>query len=382
MLPMVGNDAGVGVRGHEPLSDEAGATGTNESSEPAGMHCSMFGQRFAAEYSGLLRHHQLVRNLARASRESPIAAATGMLPGMTVSSLQTATAAPVVGTAFANDAVPPVAVARNGDAFGSHAVRPSAQALRLAANPRQPGAYPGSQTQLFMPGRNDVRAIEVEDISQGTGGTCTILAAGMSLANDQRGRMWLTRNLRDDGNGNISVNLWNKPMSITLDKIRSMPTGRGDFNGSSTDPRWEIWPKALEAGYVRGAKWLFDVEFYRTRTVGSPNIEMALRAISGPRYHIAQSSGMTEKQFFRNVGAALNEHKVIIAATVDVNQMTPLQKDLEQSYGLIPNHAYAVLGLNAKDGTVWLGNPHGYTQSVPAAVFLRFFPEVGWGYVP
>jgi Calpain family cysteine protease len=246
--------------------------------------------------------------------------------------------------------------------------------LRFAAQPRQPGAYPGSGTQLFVLGPNDTRAIEAEDMSQGTGGTCTILSAGMSLANSERGRMWLTRNLRDEGDGNISVTLWNKPMSIPLGKIKSMPTAYGDSN--PTDTRKEIWPKALEAGYARGAKWLFGIEFRRGLTIGVPRIEMALRAISGSHYHI------TREQLFRNVGDASNEQKVVIAATVDAKQMSPVQKQLEQAYGLVPNHAYAVLGLNAKTDTVWLGNPHGNTQSVPSAVFRAFFPQVGWGYVP
>jgi Calpain family cysteine protease len=267
-------------------------------------------------------------------------------------------------------------------ASGSWGARPTAQDLRLAAQPRQPGAYPGSQTQLFMPGRNDVRAIEFEDVSQGTGGTCTILAAGMSLANTDRGRMWLTRNIRDEGNGNISVTLWNKPMSIGLQRIRTMTAGTGDFNFNRADPRWEIWPKALEAGYARGAKWLFGIEFYRANTVGTPNIETALRAISGPNHYITLSSAMTRDQLFRDVGAALNEQKVVIASTVDAKAMSVVQQQVEQMYGLLPNHAYAVLGLNAKTDTVWLGNPHGYTQSIPASAFRAFFPLVGWGYVP
>jgi Calpain family cysteine protease len=267
-------------------------------------------------------------------------------------------------------------------ATGVHATNPSAQALRLAANPRQPGAYPGSQTQLFMPGVGDPRAIEFRDVRQGSAGTCTILAASMSLASKERGRMWLTRNLRDDGNGNITVTLWNKPMSIPIDKIKTMPAGVGDFNFNPADPRWEIWPKAMEAGYTRGGKWLFGVEFYRSSTVGSPNIDLALRAISGPNRHVAQTSRMTREQLFRDVGAALNDQKVVIAATVDAKQITPVQAEIAQQYGLHANHAYAVLGVNAKNDSVWLGDPHGRTLSISLPAFREFFPAVGWGYIP
>jgi hypothetical protein len=178
------------------------------------------------------------------------------------------------------------------------------------------------------------------------------------------------------------VTLWNKTMPIGLQRIRTMTAGRGDFNFNRDDPRWEIWPKALEAGYARGAKWLFGVEFYRDRTVGTPNIELALRAVSGANHHIELASGMSRDQVFRYLGAALNEQKVVIAGTADAEKLTPVQQQVAQKYGLQPNHAYAVLGLNAKNDTVWLGNPHGYTQSVPTSAFRAFFPLVGWGYIP
>jgi hypothetical protein len=266
-------------------------------------------------------------------------------------------------------------------AAGSWAALASARDLQLAANPRQPGAYPGSRTQTFIPDAADPQAIHWDDVDQGNAGTCTILAASMSLANSERGRMWLTRNLRDDGHGHITVTLWNKPMSISLDRIKTMPAGFGDYNGNPADPRWEIWPKAMEAGYARGARWLFGIKFYRGDTVGSPNIDIALRAISGPNRYIADTSKMTSAQLFRDVGAALNDQKVVIAATVDARQMTPAQTLLRRQYGLLPNHAYAVLGLNAKNNSVWLGDPHGRTLSIPSAAFRSFFPAVGWGYI-
>jgi hypothetical protein len=161
-----------------------------------------------------------------------------------------------------------------------------------------------------------------------------------------------------------------------------MPAGFGDNSNNPADPRREIWPKAMEAGYARGARWLFGIKFRRGVTEGSPNIDLALRAISGPHRHIAQSSTMTHEQLFRDVGAALNDQEVVIAATVDRWQMTPVQVQVGEKYGLYANHAYAVLGVNAKNDTVWVGDPHGRTLSLPSSAFRAFFPAVGWGYIP
>jgi hypothetical protein len=112
------------------------------------------------------------------------------------------------------------------------------------------------------------------------------------------------------------------------------------------------------------------------------NIEMALRAVSGTNHHIELASGLSRDQVFRYIGAALNKQNVVIASTADAEQLTPVQRQVAQKYSLQPNHAYAVLGLNARADTVWIGNPHGYTQSVPTSAFRAFFPLVGWGYLP
>jgi hypothetical protein len=77
-----------------------------------------------------------------------------------------------------------------------------------------------------------------------------------------------------------------------------------------------------------------------------------------------------------------HDQKVVIAATVDRRQMTPVQVQVRDKYRLCANHAYAVLGVNAKNDTVWVGDPHGRMLSLPSSAFRAFFPAVGWGYIP
>jgi hypothetical protein len=256
------------------------------------------------------------------------------------------------------------------------------RALLLALNPRGVGVYPGEQTQMWVQGPLDPQSIHWNDVRQGTAGTCTILAAGMSLANSERGRLLLSRSLQDEGNGKISVTLWDRKMEIDLSRVKTMPARVGDFNGQRSDPRWEIWPKALEAGFARGVKWLFGVEFYRNEVIGSPDLHMALRAVSGKNHHVRDVAPMTPQQIYRDVGAALNDRKVIITGSVDKRAMSAHQQSLQRQHGLLPNHAYAVLGLNEANGTIWLGDPHGRSLSIPVADYLSFFQQIGWGDIP
>jgi hypothetical protein len=267
---------------------------------------------------------------------------------------------------------------------GSPGQMPSRRAVELAlnVNPRGAGVYPGEQTQLYVQSRVDWQSIHWNDVRQGSAGTCTILATAMSLAHSERGRNFLSRSIADQGDGTIAVTLWNRRMPIALSRIKTMPVGAGDFNGSRTDPRWEIWPKAIEAGFARGAKWLFGVEIYRDRNIGRTDLHMALRAVSDKDRYVTDLASMSPQQLTRDVGRALNEQKVIITGSVDARAMSSQQIALQRQYGLIPNHAYAVLGLNAQEGTIWLGDPHGRSLSIPQSAYLSFFDQIGWGYVP
>jgi hypothetical protein len=267
---------------------------------------------------------------------------------------------------------------------GAPGETPPRRALELAANlnPRGPGVYPGEQTQTYVQGVGDAQSIHWSDVRQGSAGTCTILAVTMSLANTERGRNFISRSIEDQGDGTIAVTLWNRRMPIALNRIKTMPAHVGDFNGSRVDPRWEIWPKAMEAGFARGAKWLFNVEIYRDRVIGRTDLHMALRAISDKDIYVTDVASMSPAQLYRDVGRALNEQKVIISGTVGQYAMSSEQIALGQQYGLLPNHAYAVLGLNEGAGTVWLGDPHGRSFSIPASAYLSFFQQIGWGYVP
>ncbi len=252
----------------------------------------------------------------------------------------------------------------------------------LAANPRGAGVYAGEQTQLWAQDPKDPQSIFRNDVRQGTAGTCTGSAVAVSLSHSERGRDSSRATSPTKATATSKCGCGVGPMSIPLDRIKTMPVKVGDFNGQRSDPRREIWPKAFEAGFIRGAKGLFNIEFYRDRVVGAVSLEPALGAGSGSNHYIRDVAGMDSAQIYRDVGAALNDQKVVITGSMDRNDMTPQHAALAHQFQLRPNHAYAVLGLNSQDQTVWLGDPHGKTRSIPVDVYKAFFNTVGWGYIP
>jgi hypothetical protein len=259
---------------------------------------------------------------------------------------------------------------------GIDAAQPGSSRVKLASAEGSDRRLGNTQAQLFVQGQNDALSIDPNDIRQGTAATCTIMAAAGGLANTARGRMALTRILRDTDNGNVTVTLWNKPMSISVDKIKTMPARVGDFNGKPNDPRWEIWPKAMEAGFARGAKYLFNRELYRKpidANEGAP-IGLALKAVTNQPVTVKPLVAIAPKDTLATLGRELNRDKLVLAATHN--------NDGVEAYGLVPRHAYAVLGVNSSNNSVELFDPHGKKLSVSLDVFRRCFNHVGWSQIP
>jgi hypothetical protein len=259
---------------------------------------------------------------------------------------------------------------------GIDATQPGSSSVKLASAEGSDRRIGSNQAQLFVQGKGDVRSIELGDINQGTAATCTILAAAGGLANTQRGRMALTRILRDNDNGTISVTLWGTKMRIPVEKIKSMPAEFGDFNGKRNDPRDEIWPKAMEAGFARGAKYLFNRELYRKpidANEGAP-IGLALKAVTNQPVTVKPLVAIAPKDTLATLGRELNRDKLVLAATHN--------NDGVEAYGLVPRHAYAVLGVNSNNNSVELFDPHGKKLSVSLDVFRRCFNHVGWSQIP
>jgi hypothetical protein len=73
---------------------------------------------------------------------------------------------------------------------------------------------------------------------------------------------------------------------------------------------------------VRGAKWLFNIGFYREGVVGTPTLARALRAVSGSNHYIRHVPTMADAQIHRDFGGALNDDKVVITCSLGRGEMT------------------------------------------------------------
>jgi Calpain family cysteine protease len=298
--------------------------------------------------------------------------------------------------AFQNTAPVPLATSdavplRVDDAAGPPATEPAWGALKPdptrpfagvdAQGQRMARALPlGYKTQVFVQGAGDKTSIHWNDVKQGNADTCTIDAAIMAMAAMPKGRAALASKVNELDDGSFDVKLWNETINRSAAKVRSMPAAVGDHVGAPGQERFEIWPKIFEAAYAKGAHDRgFDL--HRNGTTGAP-IQLALEAVTGNKPYTQSIASMTDRQYMSVVGRALNQQKVVLTNTIADAAMSPTQAHVKAAYGLVPNHAYAVLGVNQHNNTVWLGDPHGKTVSLPMAAYRQFFIDVAWAQLP
>jgi Calpain family cysteine protease len=238
----------------------------------------------------------------------------------------------------------------------------------------------GYKTQVFVQGAGDTTSIHWNDVKQGNADTCTIDAALMAMAATPRGRMAIASKVKALDDGSFDVKLWNETINRPADKVRSMPAAVGDPVGAPGQERFEIWPKIFEAAYAKGAHDRgFDL--HRNGKTGAP-IQLALEAVTGNKPYTQSISAMTDRQYMSVVGRALNQQKVVLTNTIEGAAVSPAQARVAVAHGLVPSHAYAVLGVNPHNNTVWLGDPHGKTVSLPMEVYRQFFIDVAWAQLP
>jgi hypothetical protein len=239
----------------------------------------------------------------------------------------------------------------------------------------------GYSTQVVVRGVGDKTAIHWNDVRQRkSSDTCTIHAALMSAAATPQGQAALESKITKRADGSFDVKLWNETINVSADKVRSMPAAVGDSVGAPGRERFEIWPKIFEAAYAQGAHDRgFDL--HGKGGNGAP-IQLALEAVTGHKPYTQPIRTMTDRQYMSVVGRAVNQHKVVLTNTIEGREVSQSQARVAKAYGLEPHHAYAVLGINQHNNTVWLGDPFGKTVSLPMDVYRQFFHDVAWAQLP
>jgi hypothetical protein len=181
--------------------------------------------------------------------------------------------------------------------------------------------------------------VAADDVGQGLVGDCYFAAALVGVAR-QNPRI-IRDNIRENPNGTVTVTLYRdgRAQPVTVTKVLPFAAGRGtelgmDAENAAGEP--EAWPALYEKAYARANGSYAGIER------GDPGAAAAL--VTG-RAATRMLAGRTP---IRRVRERLAAGDVVAVTT---------RSRTRPDVGLVPSHAYTVVGVDEAGGRVLLRNP-------------------------
>lgn len=199
-------------------------------------------------------------------------------------------------------------------------------------------------------GKLFVDGISSDDIRQGQIGDCYFVSALSAIA--KANPQIIRDSIQTNPDNTYTVRFFDhgRPTYVTIDnKFYHTPSGQLVY-GSSTD-KGEMWVPVMEKAY---AKWKNG---YRQIGQGG-NPATALYELTGIKSHLLIDSSMSPGPLYTYLQKSLANNEAVVAGTPSGPQA------LYNREGLVPTHAYTVIGVQDQNGQkfVTLRNPWGSTE--------------------
>ncbi|MBW4521099.1 MAG: VCBS repeat-containing protein [Scytolyngbya sp. HA4215-MV1] len=218
--------------------------------------------------------------------------------------------------------------------------------------------------------------ISYQDINQGNLGNCYFLASLSSIAANQPN---IIQNMFiDNGDNTFTVRFFNNGVADYVTVDRNLPTwGNGQFafahpsgsaGGFYYDTSNELWVALAEKAYAQlnESGWIRQDNTNSYQGISGGFLGDALSHITGRAGTIANGWGSMATEF-NAVVSAIMSGQFVGFATGDPGTTQP---------GIVPGHAYSVVGYNATTQMFTLFNPWG--ESSPVSQYGQGTLQMSW----
>jgi hypothetical protein len=246
---------------------------------------------------------------------------------------------------------------------------PLAPRLDPAVNPEtesehvKGAVYTEVKGQPFVQGASDKRTIEANDVSQGQLGDCYFIAALAALAHSSPETV--QKKITDHKNGTYTVH-FHEGGDVVVDGRFPTKGGQIQFagEGDKTEAEGtELWVMLIEKAWAKLKGGYEDIRGKRIRMTSTD----AMQAITGKSTRALRPAHMEEDELFTVLADAQTKGWPMTLGVK--NQSDPEAIKASKAVGLVPNHAYAILKVDAEAKTLELYNPWGAEYSVPLIKF-------------
>lgn len=213
----------------------------------------------------------------------------------------------------------------------------------------------------FIQGEGDAADVDINDVSQGKLGDCYLMAALAAIARSSPDT--LRKMITSNKDGTYTVH-FHEGGDVVVDDQFAKKDGEISFAGAGdgeaeSEQGVELWVMLIEKAW---AKQKGGYEAIRGRNIRMSS-EDAMQAMTGK--DTSELDPATDSEEF--VLKALTEaQEKGWPATLGVRNITDVEETKAcKKTGLVPNHAFAVMSVDAKAKTVEVYNPWGKEYKVP-----------------
>lgn len=226
-------------------------------------------------------------------------------------------------------------------------------------------------------GAGEANEIDPSDVEQGSLGNCYMVAqlAAQAHANPERIRQLI----KDNGDGTFTVTLHLKqggkrvPKDIVVDSQFPQKDGSVAYAkpGDRGEQGPELWVMLIEKAF---AKYSGSYELIRGSKTRDGDV---FGMLSGADSGSISMSSTSKDQLLTRLGKAVANHQAVsFGAKSKTSADEALQAEMK-SEGVVANHAYSLMAVDQKAGTVSLRNPWGvkHLDNFPVEKLLKYFND-------
>ncbi len=194
---------------------------------------------------------------------------------------------------------------------------------------------------LFVKGKEDANAIELNDVTQGQTGDCFLLAGIGAIAKRRPDNV--RDIIKDNGDGTYDIRLYDQRLDGTFEQRNETVDGKlkgdghakyGDTAKADGKEQKEAWTVLVEKAYIQGI-----IGSYKTAGKGgSPGDVMT--ALTGRQAEVKANANLSAADF----AALLKSNRAIVLSTPDKASeiANGKMRSKFQEYKLVEDHAYVL----------------------------------------
>jgi hypothetical protein len=213
----------------------------------------------------------------------------------------------------------------------------------------------------FVKGEGDASDISPDDVNQGQLGDCYFVASLAAIARQRPEE--LRKRVKDNGDGTWTVT-FAEGGDVVVDAQFPVDAGGEPVYAGAGDKSAdgvELWVALIEKAWAKLKGGYEDIRGSKVKMKSDD----AMQAVTGKDTRTVRPKSLGDDELLKVMGDAMVRGWSMTLGAYTKDDVDEKTRDEAQKLGIVFNHAYAVMGVDARSREVTLYNPWGRAYKVP-----------------